>query len=143
MKDTSPISIGWRPILAHAVTVVVTLILVAVLFGDRLGLRRPPLAQIRGVPNERMAPVPPAPQPIEPSSRAFSEPGDSTAGSRSTPPPPEDMLKGLDPDERANIRVYSAVNRSVVNITTEAEGLGFFGDETSSGSGSVKSQFRR
>ena len=31
------------------------------------------------------------------------------------------MLKGLDPDERNNIRVYAAVNKSVVNITTEAE----------------------
>jgi S1-C subfamily serine protease len=136
MRKASPISIGWRPILAHAATVSVTLILVAVLFGDRLGLRRPPLVQIRGGMNERVTPVPPNPQPFDPASRENADPADGAMGSRSTPPPPEDMLKGLDPDERNNIRVYAAVNRSVVNITTEAEGLGFFGDETSSGSGS-------
>jgi S1-C subfamily serine protease len=39
-------------------------------------------------------------------------------------------------DEQVNIRVYAAVNRSVVNITTSAEGLGPFGEEVSSGSGS-------
>jgi S1-C subfamily serine protease len=133
MKEKSPMAIGWRPVLAHAATVAVTLILVAVLFGDRLGLRRPPLAQIPGRPSEL---APPAPQPIAPSSRAVREPGAGTAGSRSIPPPPEDLLEGLDPDERNNIRVYTGVNRSVVNITTEAEGLGFFGDESSTGGGS-------
>ena len=92
--------------------------------------------QIPGGPNERVAPVPPAPLPIEPSARAVTERDAATAGSRSVPPPPEDLLKGLDDDERNNIRVYSSVNRSVVNITTEAEGLGFFGDETSTGGAS-------
>jgi S1-C subfamily serine protease len=52
------------------------------------------------------------------------------------PPPPEDVLKGLDSDERNNVLVYASVNKSVVNITTEATEMGFFGDETSSGSGS-------
>ena len=52
------------------------------------------------------------------------------------PAPPEDVLKELDPDERNNVRVYAAANRSVVNITTEAEVAGFFGDETSTGTGS-------
>ncbi len=46
------------------------------------------------------------------------------------------MLRGLDPDERKNVQVYAAVNKSVVNITTEATEAGFFGDETSTGSGS-------
>ena len=53
-----------------------------------------------------------------------------------SPPYPEDVLKGLDADERNNIRVYAAVNKSVVNITTEATELGFFGEDTTSGSGS-------
>ena len=53
-----------------------------------------------------------------------------------SPPSPEDVLKKLDPDERNNVKVYAAANKSVVNITTEAEGLGFFGDETSTGTGS-------
>ncbi len=134
MNKENPMSIGWRPILAHAATVAVTLLLVAVLFGDRLGLRRPPLAQIPGGPNERVAPVPPSPLPIAPSPRATPAHGAVVASA--TPPPPEDVLKGLDADERINIQVYAAVNKSVVNITTEAEGLGFFGDETSTGGGS-------
>ena len=46
------------------------------------------------------------------------------------------MLKALDPDERINVKVYAAANKSVVNITTEAEGFGFFGDETSTGTAS-------
>ena len=67
MKEGSPIPIGWRPILAHAATVGVTLLLVAVLFGDRLGLRQPPLVQIPGFSRQRVSPVPPAPQPVSPS----------------------------------------------------------------------------
>lgn len=39
-------------------------------------------------------------------------------------------------DEDVNIRVYAVVNKSVVNITTSSEGLGLFGEEVSSGSGS-------
>jgi S1-C subfamily serine protease len=46
------------------------------------------------------------------------------------------VLKDLDPDERNNVMVYAAANKSVVNITTEAEASGFFGEETSTGSGS-------
>jgi len=46
------------------------------------------------------------------------------------------VLKDLDPDERNNVRVYAAANKGVVNITTEAEVSGFFGDETSTGTGS-------
>ena len=42
--------------------------------------------------------------------------------------------KQLDPDERENVRVYAAANKSVVNITTEV--LNFFGDETSTGTAS-------
>ncbi len=53
-----------------------------------------------------------------------------------TPPPPEDVLKDLDPDEQNNVRVYNADNKGVVNITTEAEVSSFFGDETSTGTGS-------
>jgi S1-C subfamily serine protease len=46
------------------------------------------------------------------------------------------VLKDLNPDERENVRVYAAANKSVVNITTQAEVSGFFGDETSTGTGS-------
>src|SRR5262249_8824990 len=110
--------------------VMVTLMLVMVLFGDRLGLRRPPAVQIPRRSREAIPPLPPGPQPSE-------ELAAPHAGiPAQAPPPPEDVLKGLDPDERNNIRVYARVNKSVVNITTEATGFGFFGDETSTGSGS-------
>jgi S1-C subfamily serine protease len=119
-----------KSILAHAVTVLVTLLLVMVLFGDRLGARRrPPLVQI---PAESSEPAPPAPPPISPTLVASQQQGDNTR----TPAPPTDVLKDLDPDERNNVQVYAATNKSVVNITTEAEVSGFFGDETSTGSGS-------
>ncbi len=49
---------------------------------------------------------------------------------------PEEVLKEADADEQINIRVYAAVNRSVVNITTATESSGFFGEETSGGTGS-------
>ena len=59
------------------------------------------------------------------------------AASGAQPPaPPEDLLKDLDPEERNNVLVYASVNKSVVNITTESQGGGFFGDETSTGTGS-------
>src|SRR5262245_18009178 len=108
----------WKPVLAHGVTVVVTLVLVMVFVGGRLGLRRPPLARIPGGSVRPDAPSPgPAPAP-------------ANAGANQVPPPPEDVLESLDPDPRNNVQVYGAINRAVVNITTEAEGLGFFVDET-------------
>jgi S1-C subfamily serine protease len=118
----------------------VTLVLVAVLFGDRLGLRNPPPAQIRG---RAAGPPPPTPQPVPPAASRAVPGADAGAGSdigpgfaAAMPPRPEDVLKGLDADERNNIQVYASVNKSVVNITTEATELGFFGEDTTSGSGS-------
>ncbi len=50
---------------------------------------------------------------------------------------PAEILQAVDADEQVNIRVYAAANKGVVNITTAASAVGFFGDETtSSGSGS-------
>jgi len=111
------------------VTVLLTLILVIALLGDRLGARRPPLAQI---PGRARLQAPPLPEPAAPASPAL--PALDTANV--APPAPEDLLKDFDPDERNNVRVYSATNKGVVNITTEAAVLGFFGDETSTGTGS-------
>jgi S1-C subfamily serine protease len=116
-----------KPVLSHAVTAVLTLALVAVFFGERLGLRRPPpLAQIPA----RQAPARPVPvTPSRPTAPLANQSGQS-------PPLPEDLLNDLDPDERNNVRVYNAANKSVVNITTETEVAGFFGDDTSTGTGS-------
>jgi len=135
MSTQAPVSPAWRSVLAHGATVLVTLLLMAVLFGDRLGLRNPPPAQIRG---RRPGPMPSAPQPVPPGSRAAPAPdvGSAPGLAATTPPYPEDVLKGLDADERNNVQVYAAVNKSVVNINTEATELGFFGDDTTSGSGS-------
>ena len=131
-----------RTLASHALTVVVTLVLVMAFLGGRLGLRRVPLVaqvplpvqereqeavQEQGTPSgpavpeeaARLAPPPPVPVP------------DVRA-----PVPPQDVLKDLDQEERNNVLVYAAVNKSVVNITTESEGYGFFGDEASTGTGS-------
>jgi S1-C subfamily serine protease len=72
--------------------------------------------------------------------RAFvptSFPGSASTPALAPSPIPEDVLKAAEPDEQINIRVYANTNRGVVNITTAASSVGFFGDEsTTSGSGS-------
>jgi S1-C subfamily serine protease len=105
-----------KTLAGHVITALVTLSVVLVLFGDRLGARRePPAAQI-------LAPrKPPAQVPMPVVEK---------------PVIPAEVLQRLDADERDNIQVYAAVNRSVVNITTETNAVGLFGDETSTGSGS-------
>jgi S1-C subfamily serine protease len=134
MKEPAKTSLK-KSIASHTGTVAVTLFIVAALFGDRLSGRpwRPTeVAQIPGVETPPGPPLPIAPgTPVPPGTPA--PPGVSPAGA---PAPPADLLKDLDPDERINVRVYAAANRSVVNITTESEAPGFFGDETSTGSGS-------
>jgi S1-C subfamily serine protease len=129
MQEGTILSYG-KPILAHAITALATLALVIIVLGDRLGAGRlVPLAQIPGRPRQ---PAPPPPEPVAPSRLAVPRPETEVQ----PPAPPEDVLKELDPDERNNVRVYAAANRSVVNITSEAEVAGFFGDETSTGTGS-------
>jgi S1-C subfamily serine protease len=104
-----------------------TLGAVALLLGDRLGAGRVSSpAQIPGFSRRTQA-APPAPE-VPP---AFPSPE-----VRQSPAPPEDILKDLDPDERNNVQVYNATNKGAVNITTEAESSGIFGDETSTGTGS-------
>jgi S1-C subfamily serine protease len=124
MKEGTISSYG-RPILTHAVTAVVTLCVFVVVASGRFGGGLLPLAQIPGRPPARPAPVAPS-DPTVPRPGALVQ----------TPPPPEDVLKELDPDERNNVRIYAAANKGVVNITTEAEVSGFFGDETSTGTAS-------
>ena len=103
----------WRTFAAHAATAAVTLVLAVALFGDRSGARRPaPVAQIPRIfararagaprPPRRRRSVPPAPPLVLPA----------------------DVLKDVDAEEQVNIRVYAAVNRSVVNITTASEAGG-------------------
>ena len=128
MNESSNLSLS-RTVLAHTATVLVTLALVLVLSGVRLGGRLLP-AQISPRSRQVQTPAPPRPATEQPASRP-----QATADPQA-PPPPDDVLKGLDPDERINVKVYAAANKSVVNITTEAEGFGFFGDETSTGTAS-------
>src|SRR5215472_14658312 len=111
-----------RTLAAHAVTVVVTLMLASVLFGIRPSAPRPQ-RQPTPVPiAERSRPAEPPPK--------FEQP--------SVPPPalPPKVLEEADAEEQVNVQVYAAANRSVVHITTAMESVGFFGEETSSGSGS-------
>jgi len=117
-------------IISHAATVGITLVLAGFLFGVRSVRSRP-------------APPPPPPAPAfaravettDPTAFSSAEPDQQTAAPARTTPSEED-LKDLDPEEQHNVVVYAKVNRSVVNITTEAENQGFFGEETSTGTGS-------
>src|SRR5690242_15754140 len=89
--EEDAMSTGAKSVLAHAITVMVTLMLVMVLFGDRLGLRRPPAAQILRRSREAIPPLPPAPQPIPEASQGFAAPPAGIPAQ--APPPPEDLLK--------------------------------------------------
>ena len=107
--------------------------IVAVIFGDLFGFAPACRPWLRFLGRGSLAGHATSPRPVDPSDARSSPPrivGDSA------PPQPEDMLSELDPDERNNIRVYNAANKGVVNITTETAVLGFFGDETSTGTGS-------
>jgi S1-C subfamily serine protease len=115
-----------RTIATHVLTALVTLTLVMLWLG--------------GPGRRGAAPAPPAAEPA-------SQPGRTHVAVRPTgerydppttqpPPVPEDVLKRVDADEQINIRVYEAVNRSVVNITVASEAGGAFNDEITSGSGS-------
>jgi S1-C subfamily serine protease len=121
-----------RTIAAHAVTVGVTLMLVALVFGSRLVRTQPPPPRPAALPEAPLQEPAPPPVPRE------SDRGEAPAVTPEahSPAPPEDVLKDLDPEERNDVLVYANANKSVVNITTESQGAGFFGDETSTGTGS-------
>ena len=128
MKEAS-VSALVKAVLEHALTVVLTLSLAAIFFSSRPSARHV-AAQIPGPKLAVDSPAPPE------SGNQITTSTIQTASAVQAPPPPEDVLKELDPDEQNNVRVYAATNKGVVNITTEAEGSGFFGDETSTGTGS-------
>jgi S1-C subfamily serine protease len=110
-----------RTITGHLITIGLTLLLVAFIFGGRLR----PVAQTE---REQTAEGEAAQEPVR--EKNYQLPA--------LPPLkiPTELLKKEDADEQINIRVYAAVNRSVVNITTASEASGFFGDETTTGTGS-------
>lgn len=129
-----------RAILAHALTVGVTLLFAYALFG-RYGTTA---RTIKAAPGpEIAAPEPPMALPVAAPpvdgdlADAPGEPVPVPGRPRADyPSPSEDVLKDHDPEERNNVRIYASANRSVVNITTATESTGFFGDETSAGTGS-------
>ena len=105
---------GWKTVIAHVCTVLVTLGLGAYFLGDR----KPGAVDVAGRqfgPREKLVPDIQTTTPV---------------------PLPEEFLRQFDADERINIGVYINVNRSVVNITTAAETGGIFGVEPSGGGGS-------
>jgi S1-C subfamily serine protease len=125
-----------KTISAYAVTVLLALAVALLLFGARLGLRRqPPMIQVPGPSAE---PPPVVDVQLPGTSGPVAPPVPLPDASIDAKPPalPQDVLSDLDPEERNNVLVYARVNKSVVNITTESEGGGFFGDETSTGTGS-------
>lgn len=125
-----PISSVVKTVLAHAFTVFLTLVLVAFIFSSRMTPERLLHAQIGGSKPENTSTPPPVF--ITQTTASPARP----AIESQAPAPPEDVLKDLDPDERNNVKVYAGANKGVVNITTEAEGFGFMGDDASTGTGS-------
>ena len=108
---------GGKSATTHLITILATLGLAALWFGE---IRKSPPNQIPRPGSARVEPAPagPAVPPVAP------------------PSLPDDLLQKVDADEQINIRVYAAVNKSVVNITTAVEAGGIFGDESSTGTGS-------
>jgi S1-C subfamily serine protease len=118
-----------RQVAAHLATATVSVAVALFLLGHSAGIHKGTvLAQIPSNSPTRPSPSTAADQ--------IGRDGTHAEFESQSPPPPEDVLKDLDPDERNNVRVYNASNKGVVNITTEAEGSGIFGDETSTGTGS-------
>jgi S1-C subfamily serine protease len=115
-----------RSFVGHALTALVTLVLVLLLVGERLTAQRPAPPQ---VPRPVRAPAPAPPT-------APSAGPDYQLPKVASPALSAEVLEEFDADEQVNIRVYAAVNKSVVNITTASEAGGFFGEETSGGTGS-------
>jgi S1-C subfamily serine protease len=125
-----------RTVATHALTVAVTFALGAVLLGSRIGQRFWPGAPLPEPPELKAGQLPPPPRP-EPLPGASPRPRSKKGVASTQPPsPPRDLLDELDPEERNNVIIYASANKSVVNITTESEAQGFFGDETSTGTGS-------
>jgi len=121
-------------LISHAATVGVTLVLVLLLFSLMPG--RHPEGPAHNPPPGRAIigdrPGVPAPMPLTEPLQDF-EPADSAD---EPTPPDEEALKDLEPEERNTVEIYAKANRGVVNITTEAASYGFFGEETSTGTGS-------
>lgn len=128
----------WRTVGAHVLTSLGTIAVVLALFAGRLGAeRRAPLNQIPG--RASVGPPPPMRPPAGAYAPAQPPPPSAApeaAAAVAVPAIPPDVLQAADADEQVNIRVYAAVNRGVVNITTATEGGGLFGDETATGTGS-------
>ena len=102
-------SSAWKGLGAHLLTAAATLAAASALFGNRS-----PRLPVDGPPR----PASTRPEPKAP------------------PAVPADVLAKVDADEQVNVRVYAAVNRAVVNITTASESTSVFGEETSTGTGS-------
>jgi S1-C subfamily serine protease len=121
-----------RSIAGHVATALVTLILAMWLLGGRGG-RQAPQEQVPPGFREPARETPqsaPAPETPEGTGKGYRLP------EVAAPVLPAEVLKDADADEQINIRVYAAVNNSVVNITTATESSGFFGEESSTGTGS-------
>ena len=114
--------IAWKSLAAHALTAALTLAAAFALVG---GQRKPALI------SEGSQPIGGARELTRP---ALWQPSESSPSTEASVPP--EVLKAASADERVNVQVYSSVNRSVVNITIASASEGFFGEETSTGTGS-------
>ena len=120
----------WKTLPAHALTAALTLLAAYVLFGDRRTVNR----DVVSAANSQSSATRASDVPARPTGNAAVTP--FQLPNVAAPAIPEAVLKSIDADEEVNIRVYAAVNTSVVNITTAADSVGYFGEESSGGTGS-------
>ena len=122
----------WKNFAAHLLTAALTLGAAFVLFGGRPDERRKsPREESNEAPRPRSSE-----EPTTNSQQAAAKVIPFRLPTVTAPVIPDDVLKTVDADGQVNIRVYAAVNKSVVNITTAADNVGLFGEESSGGTGS-------
>ncbi len=124
-----------KTLTAHLLTALLTFLLVVLWFGSRSAEQARPNAGGRPVVEEPS----PLPQKVtRPEPEALPEPLHEPFETPDTPPPalPGDLADRTSADEEVNIRVYEAVNRGVVNITSATRVERLFASEISSSTGS-------
>ncbi len=113
-----------KTVIPHLITAVVTLIVASFIFGGDRETSRGLLDSLRELQNQK------------PNDRQLvTLPASIEAVKPPLPAPTEDDDAPIS-DQDANVLIYEAVNRSVVNVSTSATVHGFFRDSEISGSGS-------
>ncbi|HEU5117013.1 MAG TPA: trypsin-like peptidase domain-containing protein, partial [Isosphaeraceae bacterium] len=124
-----------KTLTAHLLTALLTFLVVVFWFGSR----PPERTESRSAGRPVIEDTSPVPQTLSrPAPEVLPEPIHEPFETPDTPPPslPEDLADRTSADEEVNVRVYEAVNRGVVNITSATRVDRLFASEISSSTGS-------